>query len=65
MGRKVHPVGFRLKINRDWDARWYAEGSRYVDLLHEDRKIRKYIKTEAGVQAFRGSKLSASPTKWL
>lgn len=48
MGRKVHPIGFRLKINRDWDARWYAEGTRYVDLLHEDRAIRKYIKTEAG-----------------
>ncbi len=48
MGRKVHPVGYRLKINRDWDARWYAEGSRYVELLHEDRSIRKFIKTEAG-----------------
>lgn len=47
MGRKVHPVGFRLKINRDWDARWYAEGDRYVNLLQEDRKIRQYIKQEA------------------
>jgi small subunit ribosomal protein S3 len=48
MGRKVNPVGFRLKVNRDWDARWYAEGTRYVDLLQEDRKIRNYIKREAG-----------------
>lgn len=48
MGRKVNPVGFRLKINRDWDARWYAEGDRYVELLQEDRKIRTYIKREAG-----------------
>jgi small subunit ribosomal protein S3 len=46
MGRKVHPIGVRLKITRDWDARWYAEGERYVDLLHEDRKIRKYLKKE-------------------
>lgn len=46
MGRKVHPIGFRLKVNRDWDARWYAEGSRYVELLHEDRMIRAYIKKE-------------------
>jgi len=45
MGRKVHPVGFRLKVNRDWDARWYAEGTRYVDLLQEDRMIRKEIKS--------------------
>lgn len=43
MGRKVHPIGFRLKINRDWDARWYAERGQYVDLLHEDRAIRDYI----------------------
>lgn len=47
MGRKVHPIGFRLKINRDWESRWYAEGRDYVDLLKEDRKIRAFIKTEA------------------
>jgi small subunit ribosomal protein S3 len=46
MGRKVHPIGFRLKINRDWDARWYAEGDRYVDLLHEDREIRVFVEGE-------------------
>lgn len=46
MGRKVHPIGFRLKINRDWDARWYAEGDKYVELLHEDRKIRSHIRKE-------------------
>ena len=52
MGRKVHPIGIRLKINRDWDARWFAEGARYVDLLQEDFKLRKYVKaktTQAGV----------------
>jgi len=46
MGRKVNPVGARLKINRDWDARWYAEGEDYVALLDEDRKIRKFVKKE-------------------
>ena len=46
MGRKVHPIGFRLKVNRDWDARWYAEGDRYVDLLMEDLYLRDYIKKE-------------------
>ena len=46
MGRKVHPKGFRLKIIREWDARWYAEGERYVNLLMEDRKIRKFLKKE-------------------
>jgi small subunit ribosomal protein S3 len=44
MGRKVHPIGFRLKINRDWDARWYAEGGKYRELLQEDFKIRRFVK---------------------
>ncbi len=46
MGRKVNPIGFRLKVNRDWDTRWYAEGSRYVELLHEDRMVRDYIESQ-------------------
>ncbi len=50
MGRKVHPVGFRLKVNRDWDARWYAQGARYRDLLQEDFAIRRYVK-KAGEKA--------------
>lgn len=40
MGRKVHPVGFRLGINRSWDSRWFASGRQYADQLHEDRLIR-------------------------
>jgi small subunit ribosomal protein S3 len=47
MGRKVNPVGFRLKINRDWDARWFAQGSRYRDQLQEDFAIRRFIAKEA------------------
>lgn len=46
MGRKVHPVGFRLKAIRDWNTRWFAEGDRYRDLLHEDFAIRKMIMRE-------------------
>ena len=44
MGRKVHPKGFRLKVIREWDARWYAEGARFVNLLMEDRQVRKFIR---------------------
>lgn len=46
MGRKVNPIGMRLKITRDWDARWYAEGERFVELLQEDRMIRNFVKKE-------------------
>ncbi len=46
MGRKVHPYGFRLKIIRDWQSRWYAEGHTYADLLAEDRAIRSMVEQE-------------------
>lgn len=42
MGQKVHPVGMRVGIIRDWDAKWYAEKD-YAEFLHEDLKIRKHI----------------------
>jgi small subunit ribosomal protein S3 len=42
MGQKVHPVGFRLGVNRTWQARWYA-GRDYKTLLHEDLMLRALI----------------------
>jgi small subunit ribosomal protein S3 len=54
MGRKVNPIGFRLGINRDWDARWYAEGENYVDQLQQDISLREMIFTRndrAGVSS--------------
>ena len=43
MGQKVHPVGFRLGVIRTWSSVWYA-GRDYAELLHEDLKLRDYIK---------------------
>jgi len=43
LGQKVHPVGFRLGVIRTWDSRWYAEEN-YADLVHEDIKLRDYLK---------------------
>ncbi|MBP7196419.1 MAG: 30S ribosomal protein S3 [Anaerolineaceae bacterium] len=47
MGRKVHPIGFRLGINKPWLGRWYAEGKDYTNHLHQDLEIRKLVKKEA------------------
>jgi small subunit ribosomal protein S3 len=47
MGRKVHPIGFRLKINKTWDGRWFAEGQDYVDNLHQDFKLRELVRSES------------------
>src|SRR5580658_4100720 len=42
MGQKVNPIGFRLGIYRNWDARWYAD-KEYTKLLHEDIAMRRLI----------------------
>ncbi|MEJ2263628.1 MAG: 30S ribosomal protein S3 [Anaerolineales bacterium] len=47
MGRKVHPTGFRLKINKTWEGRWYAEGENYVNQLHQDFEIRDLVREES------------------
>jgi small subunit ribosomal protein S3 len=44
VGQKVHPLGLRLGIIKDWDGRWYAGKKSYQEFLHEDLKIRRYIK---------------------
>jgi small subunit ribosomal protein S3 len=43
LGRKVHPIGFRLGIVQEHRARWYAEGDEYRNLLEEDLAIRKLV----------------------
>lgn len=43
MGQKVHPIGFRLGVIKTWESKWYAEGD-YAKLLHEDIKLRNYLK---------------------
>ena len=52
MGHKINPTGFRLGINRTWDSRWFANKHQYGNLLHEDLRLRGYLKkrlAQAGV----------------
>jgi small subunit ribosomal protein S3 len=44
VGQKVHPVGYRLGINKEWESKWFAEGKSYAKNLHEDLKLRQWIK---------------------
>ncbi len=46
MGRKVHPLGFRLGIIKDHRSRWFATGKKYTTQLAEDRKIRSMVVKE-------------------
>jgi small subunit ribosomal protein S3 len=47
MGRKVHPVGFRLGIIKDWEARWYAPKGKYAEQLQQDFTIRRLVASES------------------
>jgi small subunit ribosomal protein S3 len=47
MGRKVHPIGFRLNINKGWEGRWFAKGKEYRENLQQDFSIRNLIHHEA------------------
>ena len=47
MGRKVHPIGFRVGVNKPWLGRWYAEGKEYTEQLHQDLAIRELVRKEA------------------
>lgn len=43
MGRKVHPVGYRLVVTKAWEGRWFAEGKEYRENLQQDFNIRKLV----------------------
>ena len=47
MGRKVHPIGFRLGVIKDWEARWFAPKGKYAEQLQQDFTIRRIIAHEA------------------
>ncbi len=46
MGQKVHPIGMRLGIVKEWTSTWYANSSHYADNLHNDLQVRDYIRSK-------------------
>jgi len=44
MGQKVHPIGIRLGIVKDWTSKWYADSKNFANFLNLDLKVRDYIK---------------------
>ncbi|MEK7341462.1 MAG: 30S ribosomal protein S3, partial [Candidatus Binatota bacterium] len=44
MGQKTHPKLFRIGVIESWDSKWYASHD-YSKLLHEDIKIKKFLKS--------------------
>jgi small subunit ribosomal protein S3 len=44
MGQKIHPVGFRLAVNRNWSSKWYANNKTFAPMLAEDVKVRTFLR---------------------
>ena len=44
MGQKVHPVGTRLGIVKDWNSTWYADSKDFADYLNNDLAVRNFIR---------------------
>lgn len=61
MGQKTHPKGFRLGVSKTWDSRWYAAKRSYAKQVHEDARIRRFLKEKlyhagvAGIEIERAS----------
>ena len=62
MGQKVNPNGIRIGIVKDWDAKWYADKD-FADNLHEDIKIRKYLKDSLGAAGVSKSETERSKNR--
>ena len=50
MGQKTHTTGFRLGIIKTWSSKWYEE-KQYAKWLHEDIKLKKYIKAKTSFES--------------
>jgi small subunit ribosomal protein S3 len=44
MGQKVHPIGIRLGITKDWTSKWYAHSKNFAALVHTDHLVREFLK---------------------
>jgi small subunit ribosomal protein S3 len=44
MGQKVHPIGMRLGIVKDWSSRWYASSKDFANTLCADIKVREFLR---------------------
>jgi small subunit ribosomal protein S3 len=44
MGQKIHPIGFRLSVNRNWTSKWYSNSKNFPGMLIEDLTVRAFLK---------------------
>jgi len=51
MGQKIHPIGFRLAVTRNWGSKWYADGKDFGGMLASDIRVREYLKKKLNTYA--------------
>lgn len=44
MGQKIHPIGFRLAVTRNWTSRWFAQGRAFAAMVKDDIKVREFLR---------------------
>jgi small subunit ribosomal protein S3 len=44
MGQKIHPIGFRLSVQKNWSSKWYSNSKHFSELLLKDIEVRDYLK---------------------
>jgi small subunit ribosomal protein S3 len=51
MGQKIHPIGFRLSVNKNWSSRWYANSKNFPEMLQSDIKVRAFLNKKLAAAA--------------
>lgn len=63
MGQKVNPIGLRTALTKNWESRWFAKKSLFGDWLHEDLKIRKFIREKFVGAAIARIQIERAPSR--
>ena len=50
MGQKIHPVGFRLAVNKDWSSKWFAKSTDFATVLKQDIDVREYLSKRSDIE---------------
>jgi small subunit ribosomal protein S3 len=51
MGQKIHPIGFRLSVQKNWSSRWYANSKNFPAMLQGDIKVREFLNKKLAAAA--------------
>jgi len=52
MGQKIHPIGFRLSVQKNWTSKWYANSKNFAGMLLKDIEVRDYLRKSFSVQVY-------------